>query len=137
MADRSHGSSGRKFSSPKIAAVSLQEPRISGKSSPERLDEFLHRRRQHAALAVQNGERPGELLPLEVQHGQRALLLLLRHGRLRHDRDAVIDFDRALHRLDVVELHHRLDLELVLAEDDIDRLAGRDVRVEADELLAP
>jgi hypothetical protein len=48
----------------------------------------------------------------------------------------VIDFDRAFHRLDVVELHHRLDLELVLAEDQIDRLAGRDVRVEADELLA-
>jgi hypothetical protein len=48
----------------------------------------------------------------------------------------VVDLHGALHGLDVVELHHRLDLELVVAEDLVDRLARRDVGVEADELVA-
>ena len=47
----------------------------------------------------------------------------------------MVDLDRPFHRLDIVELHHRLDLQLVLAKNLIDRLAGRDVRVKADELL--
>ena len=63
------------------------------------------------------------------------MLHFLSDGRLRDDRDAVIDFDGALHGLDVVELHDGLDLEFVLAEDLIDGLARRDVGVEADKFL--
>src|SRR4051812_4848735 len=100
------------------------------------LDEFLHRRSEHAAFAVQDGERPGEFLALESDGGERALFYLLDDGRLRHDRDAMVDLDRPLHRLDVVELHHRRDLELIVAEDLVDRLPGRDIGVKPDELVA-
>src|ERR1017187_1825696 len=103
---------------------------------PERLYEFLHGRREDPALAVEDGERAGEFAPLEPEHGERPLPRLLDHGRLRHDRDPVVDLDRALHGLDVVELHDGLDLELVLAEDLVDGLARRYVGVEPDELLA-
>ena len=85
---------------------------------------------------MEDGEGAGEIAALEVDRAKRALLDLLLDGGLRYDGDAVVDLDRALHRLDVVEFHHRLDLEAVLAEDLVDGLARRDVGVEADELLA-
>ena len=85
---------------------------------------------------MEDGERTGELLALEQHRRERALTHLLHHGRLRHDGDAMVDLDCAFHRLDVVELHHRRDLEFVIAENLVDGLARRDVRVEADELVS-
>jgi hypothetical protein len=70
-----------------------------------------------------------------IRGGATNLLDLLLHGGLRHDCHTGIDLDGALHGFDVVELHDRIDLELVLAEDEVDRLARRDVGVEADELV--
>jgi len=109
---------------------------FAGRLDVEDLDELLHRRGQHPALAVQDGERPGELLPLEADRGERALLHFLHDGRMRDNGDTVVDLDGALHRLDVVEFHYRRDLELVVAENLVDGLAGRDVGIEADELVA-
>ena len=79
-----------------------------GQVRAQRLDEFLHRGGQHAALAVQDGERAGELLALKGRWRAYPAVSLPVHGGLRDDGDAVVDFDRALHGLDVVELHDRL-----------------------------
>ena len=56
-------------------------------------------------------------------------------GAQRDDGNAGINFDGAFHRLNVVELHHRLHINVLVLEDLVDRLAGRDVRLEANEFL--
>src|ERR1019366_6042128 len=102
---------------------------------PERLYELLHGRRQDPAFAVEDGERAREGRPLELEDRKRPLEGLLGHRGLRHDRDPMVDLDGALHRLDVVVIHDRLDVDVVLAEDLVDGLAGRGVGIETYELL--
>ena len=53
-----------------------------------------------------------------------------------HDGHAGVNLDGALDGLDVVELHHVLHVDGVFLQDSVQRLAGGDVRLEADELLA-
>src|ERR1700677_947721 len=60
---------------------------------PECLDELLHGRREDAALPVEDRKRAREPLPLEPEHGERALRRFLDHRRLRHDRYPVVDLD--------------------------------------------
>src|ERR1700690_1118365 len=137
-ARREAGFMGRRAGGSTVARVPAgrkSRPAGLGQVQPQGLDELLHGRREDPALAVQYGERAGELPPLEPEHGERALGSLLDDGRLRHDRDPVVDLDRALHRLDVVEFHDRLYLHAVVPENLVHGLPGRDVRVEADELL--
>src|SRR4051812_16377806 len=84
---------------------------------------------------MEDGEGSRVVLPLEMNGRERSLLHFLQDGRLWHNRDAMIDLYRAFHRFDIVELHDRFDLELVVAKDLIDRLASRDVWIEANETL--
>src|ERR1035437_2448741 len=109
---------------------------LGGQIHAQDINEFLHRWRQHAAFAVKNRERAGKLFPQKRYHRERTDLLFLLHGGVRHDRNSVIDLNRTLHGLDVVEFHDGFDLQLVITEDQIDRLARRDVGVEADKFLS-
>jgi hypothetical protein len=68
--------------------------------------------------------------------GQGLLGHFLRDRSLRHQRHAGFDFHRALDSFDVVELHHRLHLDVVVLEHFVDGFAGGNVRLEADEFLA-
>ena len=96
--------------------------------------EALHGRRQDAALAVQDGQRTRHAAVAQAEHDERALLDFLADGAFGDERHAGVDFHRALERLDVVELHGGLELDALLAEELVERLARRDVLVEADEL---
>jgi hypothetical protein len=70
----------------------------------------------------------------EGQLHQPSTLHGVHHRRLRNDRDAAADLDRALDRFDVVELHHTVYLDPVPRQHAVDRLACRDVAFERDEL---
>src|SRR5262249_11322490 len=51
------------------------------------------------------------------------------------DRNADTDLDRTFDRLDVVKLHHVVDLDLTLFEDAVNRLACGNVALEGDEVF--
>jgi hypothetical protein len=59
---------------------------------------------------VQDGQRSRKVPPLEFQHRERALPLLLEDGRLRHDRHAVIDFDGARTKEEIEAVPYPVDV---------------------------
>src|SRR5262245_9443817 len=71
----------------------------------------------------------------EVQRDELVITALVGDGGFGEDRNADADLDRALDRLDVVELHHAIDLDLVPFEDAVNGLARRDVTLEGDEIF--
>ena len=101
----------------------------------ERLDEFLHCRRQHATFAMQDSERPSEPGAVECNRCEGALSDLLSDGCLWCDRDPRIDFDGAFNCFDVVEFHYGLDLDFVFAKNLVDRFARGNVGIEADKFI--
>ena len=97
--------------------------------------ELLEGRGEDLVAAVNSAQRP-EIVPFQ-RHGHQAALghFLLERG-LGHNSDAAIEFEGAFNRFDVIELHGVLHLDPLIAQELVQRLAGRQVRVEADEVLA-
>ena len=71
---------------------------------------------------------------LELEHLEEALRFFACHGGLGENRDTCVDFDSALHGLDVVELHNWLDVDILFAEESICCLASWNVWFESDKL---
>jgi hypothetical protein len=72
----------------------------------------------------------------DLDGGQGAVCDLLLDGASGDDGDAVLDFDGAFHRFDVVELDGVMDVDALIAEGFIDDFAGGLVGLEGDEALA-
>src|SRR5262249_7041407 len=109
--------------------------KISRSLRGQRLDELARRRAEDLALAVNDADGASEDAFCEVQRDELFIADLICHGGLGQDRNAYADLDRALYRLDVVELHHAIDLDLALLEYAVNRLASRDVWLEGDEIF--
>src|SRR5262245_5522940 len=103
---------------------------------PQKLDEPAHRRRERPLTAVNQSHRTREIRDGERNDRERACRRLALHGTAREDRHAGRDDDGLLDGLDVVELHHGVDLDVVLPERAVDRLANGQPGVERDERLA-
>src|SRR5262245_26318554 len=101
----------------------------------QRLDELARRRADDLALSVNDADGAREDAFGEVQRDELFIADLVSDGCFRQDRNADADLDRALDCLDVVELHHEIDLDLALFEYAINRLARRDVPLEGDEIF--
>src|SRR5262245_46400880 len=101
----------------------------------QRLDELTRRRAEDFALAMNDADGAREDAFGEVQRDELFIADLVRDRCFGQDRNADADLDRALDRLDVVELHHAIDLDPLLFEDAVNRLARRDVALEGDEIF--
>src|SRR5882724_3705055 len=99
-------------------------------------DESRHHRSEPPAAAMDDPDRPHQPGQRERGHRERAHPELVVHGGPRQDAHPRVDTDRLLHRLDVVELHDHLDLDVVLLEGAVDGVAHRAVTIEGYELLA-
>src|SRR5215813_6024199 len=101
----------------------------------QRLDELARRRAEDLALAVNDADGAREDAFGEVQRDELFIADFVSDCGFRQDRNANADLDRALDCLDVVELHHEIDLDLALFEYAVNRLARRDVSLEGDEIF--
>src|SRR5262245_45528615 len=99
-------------------------------------EELLHGGGQDLVFLMDGSQRADELLVLDLDLDEGLFGDLLRNRAVRHNGDAGIDLDGAFDRFDVVEFHHVTDAHVAFLEDFIDRPAGRDVRLEADEFLS-
>src|SRR5499426_2275345 len=120
---------------PVVVIVYAIANRSSRSLRGQRLDELARRRAEDLALAVNDADGAREDAFGEVQRDELFIADLICHGCLGQDRNADADLDRALDRLDVVELHHAIDLDLTLFEYAVNRLARRDVSLEGDEIF--
>src|SRR5262249_23830793 len=102
----------------------------------QELDEPADRRGERLLAPMDEADGPHEIGNAHRHHRERAERGLVLHRVPRQDRDAGRDDDRLLDRLDVVELHDRVDAYVVLAQRAVDRLADREPGVEGDERLA-
>src|SRR5262252_5857117 len=110
--------------------------KISRSLRCQRLDELARRRAEDLALAVNDADGAREDAFGEVQRDELFIADLVGDGGFGQDRNADADLDRALDRLDVVELHHAIDLDLVLFEYAVNGLPRRDVSLEGDEIFS-
>jgi hypothetical protein len=101
----------------------------------ENIDELLHRGRKDFALLVNRGERTIEVSAFEVELNERLLVHFLGDGAFGHDRNARVDFHRAFHRFDIVELHDILNVNILVLKNLVDGFARRDIRLERHKLL--
>src|SRR5262249_19350554 len=103
---------------------------------PEKLDEPAHRRRERLLAAVNQPPRTREIRDREGNDREGAGRRLALHGAAREDRHAGRDDDGLFDGLDVIELHHGVDLDVVLPERAVDRPADGQPGVKRDERLA-
>src|SRR5205085_1529189 len=89
---------------------------------------------ERAVAAIDETDRARPFGFGERDDGELAASLFINHARTRHNRHAEADFDRALDRLNVVELGHLMNIDAVRAQDAVSRLARRDVTLEQDEV---
>src|ERR1043166_7069840 len=101
----------------------------------KQLDELARRRAEHAVAAVYDADRAPPLRAGERDDDELAAALLVEHRRPRDNRRAESDLDRALDRLDVVELRRALHADSVRAQYLVGRAPRRDVALEEDERL--
>src|SRR5215213_2072136 len=101
----------------------------------QQLDELARGRAEDAVAAVYDADRALPLGLGERDDRETARALLVQDGRARHDRDAEPHFDRALYRLDVVELGGALDCDAVRAKYPVGRAPRRYVALEVYEAL--
>src|SRR5439155_26837166 len=102
----------------------------------QELDEPAHRRRERRLPPMDDPHGPDQVGNRQRDGAQRPDPDFLLDGVPGQDRHAGRNHNRLLDRLDVVELHDRVDLDVVLAQRAVDRLADREPRVEGDERLA-
>src|SRR5919206_1029210 len=105
------------------------------RSRLQKLYELAGGRAEHAVASVDDADRA---LPLGLgERDDRELFraLLVKHRRARDYRDAESHFDRALYRLDVVELGRALNRDAVRAQYPVGRAPRRDVALEMYEAL--
>ena len=89
-----------------------------------------------AAGAVDDADGAVVHLIFEVERNERPGLDLLFNCGLRHDRYAGVNLHRTLDGFDIIKLHDGANLHARGAENLVDRLARRHVRLKGDELAA-
>src|ERR1700755_336889 len=104
-------------------------------SSLQKLYELARGRAQNAVASVDDSDRALPIRFGERDDGELLRALLVEHRRARDYRDAEAHFDRALNRLDVVELGRALGGDAVRAEYPVGRATRRDVALEVHEAL--
>jgi len=115
----------------------VQRNRLAGHLLPfERVNELLHRGRKHLVLLIDHRERTRQSAILHFNCFERVLGDFLRYRAERHNRNTCIDFDRALHRFDIIEFHHVLYFHSRVLQRLVDRFPCRNIRFETHELLA-
>src|SRR5205085_7584760 len=92
----------------------------------QQFDELARGCAERAVAAIDETDRARPFGFGERDDGELAASLFIKHARTRHNRHAEANFDRALDRLNVVELGHLMNTDAVRAQDAVGRLARRD-----------